>query len=120
MLFTVKQHGEGFCHTGSYQCFNSMDALFELEQTLERKKHSNDLESYTYNLFEQSNILRNKIMEEAAELCDAHSNSEVIHEAADLIYFMMTYLSLHDVTLADIKKEIKRRSLVIARRKSKE
>ena len=43
--------------------------------------------SYTKKLFENSELLHSKIIEEAHELCEANSFQDVAHEAADVLYF---------------------------------
>ena len=45
--------------------------------------------SYTKRLFEDENLLRAKLVEEANELADAKTKDEVMGETADVIYFAL-------------------------------
>ena len=90
--------------------------------------------SYTKRLFEDENLLRAKLVEEANELADAKTKDEVMGETADVIYFALvaaakagmhiTQLSSINffslvgigVTLADVELELDRRALKVQRR----
>jgi phosphoribosyl-ATP pyrophosphohydrolase/phosphoribosyl-AMP cyclohydrolase/histidinol dehydrogenase len=72
--------------------------------------------SYTARLFSDEKLLRAKIMEEAEELCDAKTKSDVAFEAADLIYFALTKAVGAGVSLADIERSLDAKSNKVKRR----
>lgn len=72
--------------------------------------------SYTARLFSDEKLLRAKIMEEAEELCDANTKSDVAFEAADLIYFALTKAVSAGVSLADIEQSLDAKSVKVKRR----
>ena len=91
----------------------SLEILRELyEVILDRRK--NPVEgSYTCELFEKGldEILK-KVGEEAVELVLAGKSggrSEIVYEAADLIYHMMVLLVYEDVRLEEVMRELERR-----------
>jgi phosphoribosyl-ATP pyrophosphohydrolase len=63
-------------------------------------------------------LLRAKLIEEARELSDAPMTDaqHVAAEAADLLYFTLVAATRGGVTLADIERELDRRSLALRRR----
>jgi phosphoribosyl-ATP pyrophosphohydrolase len=73
-----------------------MDFLKKLEETLETRKKSQPENSYTANLFRDGldRILK-KVGEEAGEVIIASKNeseSELLHEVADLIFHLEVLL----------------------------
>ncbi len=66
--------------------------------------------SYTKKLYEDSELLKRKLIEEAAEVITAKTKNELIWECADLIYFLFVIMASKGVTLADIEKENARRN----------
>ena len=86
--FSVIQNGAGFCHLNRPSCFGELDGLSALESTLKSRLDSAPEGSYTSRLFNDPELLRSKIMEEAEELCNAETREQVAFEAAaDLLYF---------------------------------
>lgn len=86
------------------------DRLFEVIG--DRKR--NPVEgSYTATLFAGGvEAIGEKVLEEAAELVEAaghKSSSEVVHEAADLIYHTWVLLAEAGVSPDDVRKELARR-----------
>ena len=63
--------------------------------------------SYTATL--DAKRVREKVEEEAEELCEADTKDEVIWEAADLIYFVNVLLYKEGVTWQDVYDELDRR-----------
>lgn len=61
-------------------------------------------------------MLHAKLREEAQELCDAQTAEDVAWETADLLYFAMVKCIQKGVSLADIERQLDRRSLRITRR----
>ena len=56
-------------------------------------------------------------MEEASELCEAQSKTDVAAEAADLIYFAMAKCVASGTNLQDVERNLDRKSLKTSRRK---
>ena len=111
VLATVIPHG-GVCHTGSYTCFSAeADAKSNLERlygTIAERFANPRPGSYTATL--DAKRVREKVMEEAEELCDdADSKEEVIWEAADLLYFVSVLMYKEGVTWQDVYNELDRR-----------
>jgi phosphoribosyl-ATP pyrophosphohydrolase len=61
-------------------------------------------------------MLGSKLREEARELADASGRREIVHEAADLIYFTTVALAREGVAFAEIEAELDRRDRVVNRR----
>ncbi|EHK96684.1 putative Histidine biosynthesis trifunctional protein [Glarea lozoyensis 74030] len=97
-------------------CFGELHGISKLEKTLVSRKASAPEGSYTARLFSDEKLLRAKIMEEAEELCDAKSKTEVAFEAADLIYFALTKAVGAGVSLADIERSLDAKSNKVKRR----
>ncbi len=111
VLATVLPHG-GVCHTGSYTCFGSeADAKSNLERlygTIAERFANPKPGSYTATL--DAKRVREKVMEEAEELCDeAESKEDVVWEAADLLYFVSVLLYKEGVTWQDVYNELDKR-----------
>ncbi|KAK4896852.1 imidazoleglycerol-phosphate dehydratase, partial [Elasticomyces elasticus] len=85
--------------------------------TLQSRKRSAPEGSYTARLFNDPKLLRAKIMEEAAELCDANTREEVAAEAADVIYFALSKCIASGVTLEDVERNLDAKSVKVKRRK---
>ncbi|EED22250.1 phosphoribosyl-AMP cyclohydrolase, putative [Talaromyces stipitatus ATCC 10500] len=117
LVFRVKQLGRGFCHLGTNTCFGRYHGLSSLQKTLQSRKESAPPGSYTARLFNDPKLVEAKIMEEAEELCQATTKSEIASEAADLIYFALTRCIAADVSLEDIEKNLDLKNLKVKRRK---
>ena len=72
--------------------------------------------SYTSRLFTDPELLAAKLREEASELAEAEQRAEVIHEAADVLYFTLATLARHDIDLAEVERALARRALKVTRR----
>ncbi|KAJ8086711.1 trifunctional histidinol dehydrogenase [Marasmius tenuissimus] len=114
--YRVIQHGTGFCHLERQSCFGEASGLPALEKTLASRFESAPEGSYTKRLFEDSQLLRSKIMEEADELCRAQTKEEVAFEAADLFYFALTKCTAFGVGIADIEHSLDQKSKKVTRR----
>lgn len=117
MVFKVKQLGRGFCHLGTNTCFGKYQGLSSLQNTLQSRKESAPPGSYTARLFNDPKLVEAKIMEEAEELCQATTKSEIASEAADLIYFALTRCVAAGVSLEDIERNLDMKNLKVKRRK---
>ncbi len=121
LLFLVDQTGAA-CHTGNKSCFYrsygdgkkaTYNAINRLAETIkEHCKLSKDV-SYTAKLFDKGiDTILKKVGEEATELVVAAKggkSSEIIYEAADLIYHMMVLLHYSRLSFYDIESELIRR-----------
>ena len=117
LRFVVRQQGDGFCHLKRATCFGPYTGLSKLEKTLQSRKLSAPEGSYTARLFNDSKMLNAKIMEEAAEACEATTKDHFALEAADVLYFVLTKATALGVTLEDIERDLDRKSVKVKRRK---
>ena len=116
LRFTVRQAGRGFCHTGSASCFGHLNGLPALQQRLVLQLGGNDERSYTKRLVRDEQLLKSKLLEEAAELASARDRMDVIHEAADVLYFVSVAMRRGEVTFADVAAELDHRAKKVSRR----
>ena len=114
--FRVIQHGTGFCHLNRPSCFSESSGIPALESVLKSRLQSAPEGSYTKRLFNDADLLRSKIMEEADELCRATTKEDVAFEAADLLYFALTKCLAAGVNIADIEHSLDRKAKKITRR----
>jgi len=63
--------------------------------------------SYTATLDDA--LVREKVMEEAKELCEAKTRDEIIWEASDLLYFSTVLMTKAGVSIKEIFDELDRR-----------
>ncbi|KAF2273460.1 tri-functional histidine biosynthesis protein [Westerdykella ornata] len=117
LRFVVRQKGRGFCHLATSTCFGDYTGLSRLQQTLQSRKASAPEGSYTARLFNDPQLLRAKILEEATELCDANTKEEIAFEAADLLYFALTKCVAAGVSLEDVERNLDAKSIKVKRRK---
>lgn len=131
LLIQVEQEGGIACHTGQPSCFyrqivgggelkddNNVPfikkkILQELYELINDRKNQLEEGSYTCYLFEkgQDKILK-KVGEEASEVIIASKNNEdgeIIYEVSDLVYHLLVLLNYHDISLNDIKEELRKR-----------
>jgi phosphoribosyl-ATP pyrophosphohydrolase len=116
LRFTVRQAGDGFCHTGARSCWGPDGGLGALERRLVARLAGADPGSYTRRLADDPRLLAAKLAEEAAELGAADGRDEVVWEAADLLYFVTASLASRGVDLAAALAELDRRALAVRRR----
>ena len=90
--------------------------MTRLRKLLEDRCENAPAESYTRRLFESDEMLSAKILEEAQELVDAASPDELVHEAADVVFFTMTKLVKNRIDWWEVEKELDRRALKVTRR----
>lgn len=116
LRFTVYQHGTGFCHTGSPACWDTPFSLSSLDRVIAGRVSDPEPGSGTAALLSDPDLLAAKITEEAAELNGAGDPSEVVHEAADLLYFALARLHAAGADLADVEAELRLRHGRVRRR----
>ncbi|KAK8162223.1 histidine biosynthesis trifunctional protein [Phyllosticta citrichinensis] len=117
LRFVVRQKGRGFCHLATATCFGHYKGLSKLQQTLQSRKASAPEGSYTARIFNDPQLLKAKIMEEAQELVEAKTQQEVAFEAADLFYFALAKCVASGVRLEDVEKNLDAKSIKVKRRK---
>ncbi|MFC2160845.1 phosphoribosyl-AMP cyclohydrolase [Acidobacteriota bacterium] len=107
LLIRANQIGPA-CHTDRYSCFGRKRfSLKELYAVLEQRLKTPVSDSYSASL--SGADITDKIIEEAAELTEARSRSEIIWEAADLLYFIMLRLARSHIELDEVLWELRRR-----------
>ena len=116
LRFTVRQDGPGFCHTGHRTCWGEDWGLGRLERRLGQIAVSADSRSNTRKLLDDPDLLAAKLTEEAAELGSAQTKEEVIHESADLLYFLLVRARAAGVGLDEVARELDRRERRTTRR----
>ena len=109
------------CHEGTATCFPRAEAtaagrlsfLASLEHVLAERIARNPEGSYTAELFQQGRgRIAQKIGEEGVELALAAvgtEDSEVVSEAADLVYHLLLLLRERGLSLADVVAELELR-----------
>ncbi|KAF2017866.1 histidine biosynthesis trifunctional protein [Aaosphaeria arxii CBS 175.79] len=117
LRFVVRQQGRGFCHLATPTCFGEYTGLSRLQKTLQSRKASAPEGSYTARLFNDPQLLRSKILEEATELCDAKTKQEIAFEAADVLYFALTKCVAAGVSLEDVERNLDAKSIKVKRRR---
>ena len=110
ILFTVSQKGNA-CHLDRFSCFEDKHFTFEeLFDVINDRKEKMPLNSYTTKLFNDDFYLKRKIMEEAFETVNFEQGDGLAWEAADLIYHLSVFMAKHDVTIEDIRNNLKSRT----------
>jgi phosphoribosyl-ATP pyrophosphohydrolase/phosphoribosyl-AMP cyclohydrolase len=109
-LLAVAEPAGQVCHTGAWSCFaTNRNFTWELLQTIIAERLRNPVPgSYTAALDDE--LVREKILEEAAELCGAQTRGEMVWEAADLVYFATVLLSRAGVNVREVFDELDRRN----------
>jgi phosphoribosyl-ATP pyrophosphohydrolase/phosphoribosyl-AMP cyclohydrolase len=108
LLATVEGQGP-VCHSGAYSCFETGRAYtWEYLESIIAGRFRNPVSgSYTATLDDP--LVREKIMEEAEEVCTAKTHDEVVWEAADLLYFLTVLMVREKVSVKEVLAELDRR-----------
>eukprot|EP00584_Thalassiosira_punctigera_P013804 CAMPEP_0172551406 /NCGR_PEP_ID=MMETSP1067-20121228/39169_1 /TAXON_ID=265564 ORGANISM="Thalassiosira punctigera, Strain Tpunct2005C2" /NCGR_SAMPLE_ID=MMETSP1067 /ASSEMBLY_ACC=CAM_ASM_000444 /LENGTH=489 /DNA_ID=CAMNT_0013339191 /DNA_START=43 /DNA_END=1512 /DNA_ORIENTATION=+ len=121
LRFTVTQNGDdgikAFCHLHTLTCWGEPRGLRHLEETLAKRLVDAPEGSYTKRLFDDDQLLRDKLVEEAQELSEAVSKEHVAEELADVLYFAMVRAAKAGVSIDDAVKELDKRAKKVTRRK---
>jgi len=109
LLATARNAGP-VCHTGAWSCFGTnKDYSWDYLQEIITERFRNPAPgSYTATLDDE--LVREKIMEEAKELCEAKNRDEIIWEAADLLYFSTVLMTRAGISVQDVLNELDRRN----------
>ena len=87
-----------------------LENLEQLIKVIRERKISSVDYSYTNKLLNDKNLSVAKVKEEIGELIEAvEQNSNIIHEAADVIYHLMVYLEANNIKIEDVLVELKKR-----------
>ncbi|MGH1480494.1 MAG: phosphoribosyl-ATP diphosphatase [Geminicoccales bacterium] len=116
LRFTVRQSGSGFCHLGTRNCWGEDQGIARLVRRLETRKEQAPAGSYTARLFQDRELLADKLREEAEELATAPDRNNAIDEAADVLFFTLTTLAARGIDLGEIEAVLDRRALKVTRR----
>jgi len=120
LLVMARPHGP-VCHEGTETCFPRAEGtaasrlafLAALESILADRIARNPEGSYTAELFQKGRSrIAQKVGEEGVELALAavgNEDSEVVSEAADLVYHLLLLLRERGLTLADVVAELELR-----------
>lgn len=119
LLALVKQAGTGACHLGGWSCFaekkeRSWGVLDELCRTIRERNATRPKKSYVASLLRKPAAIGEKLVEEAGELGEAmleKPESEVIWEAADLLFFLLVTIEARGVDAEKVLDELKRRRI---------
>lgn len=107
LLATVVPSGPT-CHTGNWTCFTDQRYTWELLQNIVTERFRNPKPgSYTATLDDER--VREKVMEEAEEVCTAKTHDEIVWEVADLLYFTTVLMTRAGVSVAEVMAELDRR-----------
>ncbi|MDR1073428.1 MAG: phosphoribosyl-ATP diphosphatase [Treponema sp.] len=108
LLATVEPAGP-VCHTGAWSCFGvDRDYTWRFLQSVIAGRFRNPTSgSYTATLDDE--LVREKIREEAGELCAAAAHDEIVWEAADLLYFTTALITRAGVAVEEVLAELDRR-----------
>ena len=108
-ILAVAEASGPVCHTGAWSCFaTERRYTWEyLQQIIDGRFRNPVPGSYTATLDDE--LVREKLMEEAEELCTAKTRDEIIWEAADLLYFSTALITRAGVTAGEVLAELERR-----------
>lgn len=102
LLYKVNQTGSA-CHLGRYSCFEDKDfCINDLIEVLKQRKKELPEKSFTTKLFKNDFFLKRKIMEEAFEVVNFEQGDGLEWEAADLAYFVLTFMVKHNISVEDV------------------
>ncbi len=101
---------ESFTKEDNIHSESTPPILTHLYNVIHQRKIEMPEGSYTTHLFEKGlEKIKKKTGEEAIELILAEDRTEIVYEAADLIYHMMVLLEEHGVKIDEVLAELTRR-----------
>ncbi|GHV72159.1 hypothetical protein AGMMS49928_28180 [Spirochaetia bacterium] len=108
-LLAVVEASGPVCHTGAWSCFGTNRSYtWEYLQSVITDRFRNPSPgSYTATL--DDGLVREKVMEEAEEVCTAKTHDEIVWEAADLLYFTTALMTRSGVSVTEVLDELDRR-----------
>jgi phosphoribosyl-ATP pyrophosphohydrolase/phosphoribosyl-AMP cyclohydrolase len=106
LLFTVIQKNFA-CHQGSYSCFGSKGFCLEGLYSKIRDRGENPRPgSYTSIIFQDENMIMEKISEESEEVVNYTDRPNLIWEIADLTYFLMVLMAKKGISIEEVKNKL--------------
>jgi phosphoribosyl-AMP cyclohydrolase / phosphoribosyl-ATP pyrophosphohydrolase len=114
IVYRVRPTGPA-CHRGTRSCFDGIErwSLDRLERVIAERRSADPTTSYTARLLEGGpRRPAEKVTEEAGELAAAAlvgTDTEVVAEAADLVYHALVLLAARGRSLAEVEAELERR-----------
>ena len=117
VMVTQRGNPPCFCHLFTYTCWGHANGLRHLEKTMNERLESAPEGSYTKRLFDDPQLLRDKLVEEAQELSEAETKEEVAGELADVLYFAMARAAKAGVSMDDAIAVLDARTRKVTRRK---
>jgi phosphoribosyl-ATP pyrophosphohydrolase/phosphoribosyl-AMP cyclohydrolase len=108
-VLAVAEPAGPVCHTGAYSCFG-VDRRYTWEylaSVIAERFRGPRAGSYTATLDDE--LVREKVMEEAGELCGAAGHDDIVWEAADLLYFTTALMVRAGVRVEEVLAELDRR-----------
>ena len=110
ILYYVEQKGNA-CHLNRYSCFEDKEfAIIDLYKLILNRKKELPEGSYTTKLFKNEFYLKRKIMEEAFESVNYELGDGLGWEASDLIYHLLVFMAMHNITPKDILNNLASRA----------
>ena len=86
---------------------NTLENLFNLAR---ERKNSPKENSYTNKLLSDKSFSKAKVLEEIHELIEAvDTDTNKIHEAADVFYHLIMYLEANNINIEDVMRELDKR-----------
>lgn len=118
LLFSVRQAGSppSFCHLLTRTCWGEDTSIGSLQRVLQSRLEAAPVGSYTKRLFEDPELLRAKLLEEAQELSETETPDHAAAETADVIYFAMVAAVARGASLEDVQNHLHWRSRKVKRR----
>tara|TARA_B100002051_G_scaffold191918_1_gene181923 strand:+ start:267 stop:539 length:273 start_codon:yes stop_codon:yes gene_type:complete len=87
-----------------------LKVLEELVTLVRERKKSPINDSYTNKLLNDKNLSTEKVKEEIQEPIESvESNTNKIHEAADVFYHLLVYLESNGVKIEEVMMELEKR-----------
>ncbi len=111
LLFTVEQAGPA-CHTGRPGCFGGGAQRFGLDslrRIIAARRGAGAGGSYTAALLADPPRARAKVIEEAAEACEARRHGDQVWEFADLLYHALVLMEAEGIALEEVESELRGR-----------
>ncbi len=108
LLIRAEQKGVA-CHLGNYSCFGEQPFDLRVLYDIVQSRFANpQVGSYTAKLAD-GDLLREKIMEEAEEVCEARTRKDKIWEVGDLLYFVTCFMAKEGISFQEVFNELQRR-----------
>lgn len=112
LIALVETNGPA-CHTGKESCFESEkfnSFLYELEKVIKNRKEKPNVKSYTNQLLKNDELLKEKLREELEEFINFTDGNNLTWETADLLYFVLVFLSKNNGSLKEVEKHLASRN----------